>query len=130
MGIFYNRSSMTIRRRQLRNSMPRAEIFLWARLKNKQIMGYKFRRQHSLGYYVLDFYCPKLKLAIEVDGDSHFTEEAKKYDLRRENYIKSFGIRFLRVTNLDVYNNMDGIIEEIMETIKKLSREWKTFYNK
>lgn len=118
MGIFYNRSSMTLRRRQLRNSMPRAEIFLWARLKKKQIMGYKFRRQHSIGYYVIDFYCPKLKLAIEVDGDSHFSEEGKKYDLKRENYIKSFGIRFLRITNLDVYNNMGGIIEKLMEIIK------------
>lgn len=109
---------MTLRRRQLRNSMPRAEIFLWARLKKKQIMGYKFRRQHSIGYYVIDFYCPKLKLAIEVDGDSHFSEEGKKYDLKRENYIKSFGIRFLRITNLDVYNNMGGIIEKLMEIIK------------
>ena len=119
MGTIYNRSYMTPRRQELRNRLSRAEIYLWSRVKNKQILGYKFRRQYSVGYYVIDFYCPKLKLAIEVDGDSHFTKEAMEYDKRREEYIKSFGISFLRVTNLDVYKNMEGVVDKIIEIIKK-----------
>ena len=121
MGTIYNRSYLTPRRRELRNRLSRAEIYLWSRVKNKQILGYKFRRQYSVGNFVVDFYCPKLKLAIEVDGPSHFTKEAKEYDKNREEYIKSFGIRFLRVTNLDVYRNMEGVIDKIIEVIKKSS---------
>ncbi|MFH1367333.1 MAG: endonuclease domain-containing protein [Patescibacteria group bacterium] len=121
MGTIYNRSYLTPRRRELRNRLSRAEIYLWSRVKNKQILGYKFRRQYSVGNFVVDFYCPKLKLAIEVDGPSHFTKEAREYDKNREEYIKSFGIRFLRVTNLDVYRNMEGVIDKIIEIIKKSS---------
>lgn len=99
--------------------MTKAEVFLWVQLKNRQVFGYKFRRQYSIGYYVIDFYCPKLKLAIEVDGPSHFTKEAREYDKRREEYIKSFSIRFLRVTNIDVCKNIEGVIDKIIEIIKK-----------
>ena len=67
-------------RKQLRNNPTKAEQVLWKYLKNKQIKGYKFRRQHSVGNYILDFYCPALKLCIEIDGDSHFTDEGKNYD--------------------------------------------------
>ncbi len=122
MGIIYNRFSMLIRRRHLRNSMPRAEVFFWMHLKNRQVLGYKFRRQHSIGYYVLDFYCPKLKLAIEIDGPSHFTSKAIKYDRQRQEYIESFGIKFFRVTNYDIYKNIDGVINKLIFVIKKLSR--------
>jgi very-short-patch-repair endonuclease len=113
---------MNIRRKTLRRYMTKAEVFLWVQLKNKQILGYKFRRQYSVGNFVVDFYCPRLKLALEVDGPSHFTKEAREYDKRREEYIKSFGISFLRVTNLDVYKNMEGVIDKIIEIIKKSPR--------
>ncbi|MFA5070711.1 MAG: endonuclease domain-containing protein [Patescibacteria group bacterium] len=86
-----NYPSMNINRRTLRHNMTEAEVFLWVRLKNRQVLGYKFRRQYSVGYFVIDFYCPKLKLAIEVDGLSHFTKDTIEYDKRREEYIKSFG---------------------------------------
>jgi very-short-patch-repair endonuclease len=67
----YNRIDEKIKRRMLRGNMPQAEIILWSKLKNKGFKGYKFRRQYSVGKFVIDFYCPRLKLAIEVDGKSH-----------------------------------------------------------
>ena len=66
-------------RRKLRNSATPQEVIIWSRLKNSQL-DYKFRRQHSIGKYIVDFYCPQIKLAIEVEGDSHFTEDAVKND--------------------------------------------------
>lgn len=119
MKIIFNRTSKKLKRRTLRRTMPQAEIILWAYLKNKQLYGYKFRRQYSIGKYIVDFYCPQLRLAIEVDSPSHFTNKTKKYDLRRQKYIEKFGIRFLRVTNLDIYENIHGVIEEIARYFSK-----------
>ncbi len=99
----------------MRKAMPKAEVILWAYLKNKQLRGYKFRRQYSVGPYIVDFYCPRLKLAIEIDGPTHFTRQAKRYDLQRQRYIESFCIRFLRVTNLDIYENINGVVGRITE---------------
>jgi very-short-patch-repair endonuclease len=84
------------------------------------MLGYKFRRQYSVDQYVIDFYCPELKLAIEVDGDSHFSPLARIYDSQRQHHIESFGIRFLRILNEDVYFNMDAVLDEIEETIRGL----------
>ena len=113
--IVYNIKRMTRRRQSLRRSAPRAELLLWQRLKGKQLLGYKFRRQYSVGGYVIDFYCPEVKLAIEIDGPSHFvSNRAREYDRLRQQFIGSFGIRFIRVTNADVYKNLRGVIDAIM----------------
>ena len=77
---------------------------LWAKLKRKNLGGHKFRRQYSINEYVIDFYCPSKRLAIEIDGDSHFQDEAINYDFNRQKYMESFGIKFLRFKNSDVYN--------------------------
>ena len=102
---------MKERRQTLRNSVPKAESILWAQLKNKRLYGYKFRRQYSAGPYVIDFYCPKLKLAIEIDGPSHIGQEA--YDQERQIFIEQFGIKFLRFNNRDIFQNIGGVIEAI-----------------
>jgi very-short-patch-repair endonuclease len=81
--------------------------------------GFKFRRQYSVNQYVVDFYCPELKLAIEIDGDSHFNDISEKYDKERQKSIESFGIRFLRFTNIDIYDNIDGVLQTIFEWIKE-----------
>ncbi len=73
----------------------------------------KFRRQYSVGRYILDFYCPEARLAVEVDGDSHFGDGAERRDAVRQQYIESFGIAFVRCTNGDVYGNLEGVLEEI-----------------
>jgi very-short-patch-repair endonuclease len=116
----FNRKKETKRRKALRRNMPEAEIILWSKLKGKQIYGYKFRRQYSVGTYVVDFYCPKLKLAIEVDGISHLQPGSETRDNERQKYIETYGIRFLRYINTDIYENLEGVIEQIGETIQEL----------
>jgi very-short-patch-repair endonuclease len=98
----YNRTAEKEYRRALRAEMPRAEVLLWSKLRGRQLSELKFRRQCSVGPYVVDFYCPQMKLAVEIDGDSHFGDGAEQRDARRQTYIESFGIRFVRCTNGDV----------------------------
>ena len=119
MGIIYNcyqynNSDRKDLRKKLRNDIPKAERILWSQLQRRQLQDLKFRRQYGIGPYVVDFYCPKLRLAIEVDGDSHFQEGAEKYDKRRQKYIEKRDISFLRFTNNDVYDNLSGVMEEIV----------------
>lgn len=120
MTLHFNITPLKQRRRYLRSQMPRADILLWMHLTDRQILGYKFRRQYSVDKYVVDFYCPALRLAIEVDGDNHLTPLARVYDWERQHHIESFGIRFLRVMNEDVYNNLDAVLDEIARTIRQL----------
>ena len=96
------------RRQSLRNSLPSAELILWSRLKNRQICAQKFRRQFSVGPYVVDFYCPALKLAIEIDGDSHFQPGEQEKDRTRQQFIESTGVQFLRLRNIEVRQNLRG----------------------
>lgn len=114
----FNKASEKIKRRMLRKNMPLAEVILWTKLKDKGFGGYKFRRQYSVGKFVIDFYCPMLKLAIEVDGDSHFTEEAKLSDRERQVMIEDFGIIVLRFTNNEIYENIDGVMNKIAAYLK------------
>src|SRR3989338_11663111 len=102
MNKVYNKASETAKRKILRNNLPLPEVLLWQQLKNRQLEGYKFRRQYSINRYVIDFYCPNLKVAIEIDGDSHYKEDAQEYDIIRENFIKEYGVKFLRFSNEDV----------------------------
>lgn len=111
----FNKKSIKITRKQLRSNMPKPEAIMWFRLKNKQINGYKFRRQYSIGPFVVDFYCPRLKLAIEIDGDSHFYKKSRGYDKERQNYIESKGVNFLRFTNNEVLKNINGVVEVLLE---------------
>ncbi|UCD29337.1 MAG: DUF559 domain-containing protein [Planctomycetota bacterium] len=117
MTRIYNRTSEKSNRRELCRQMPRAEVVLWSRLRRRQILGYKFRRQYSVGPYVLDFYCSEIKLAIEIDGDSHFGDGAEVRDAKRQLYIKSMGIEFLRFNNIYVFKNLDEVVDMIAETI-------------
>jgi len=100
--------------------MPLSEVILWSRLKDKGLGGYKFRRQFSIGKFVIDFYCPKLKLAIEIDGDSHFVKGADERDRERQTLIETFGITFLRFTNREIHENIEGVLNKIMEYMQIL----------
>jgi very-short-patch-repair endonuclease len=117
----FNRTNQKIKRKTLRKNLPLAEIILWDRLKGRQLEGYKFRRQYSVEDFVIDFYCPELKLAVEVDGDSHYTEDALLSDRKRQIEIETFGIRFLRFTNREIYENVEGILLKIEERIKQIT---------
>ena len=91
----FNIPQYTTRRQELRNNATQPEQKLWATLRGKQL-GVKFRRQHGIGHYIVDFYCPERKLVIEVDGDSHYTEAAHLKDAQRDNYLQQLGLRVLR----------------------------------
>ncbi len=86
------------------------------------MLGERFLRQYSVDQYVLDFYCPKLKLAIEVDRDSHFMPSAQNQDKARQEYIEAFGIKFLRFTNEDVSKNIDGVCQTVYDAVEKLKK--------
>ena len=114
----FNKATEKQKRRHLRRNMTQAERMVWAKLRDKQMCDYKFRRQYSVGSYVIDFYCPALKLAVEIDGESHFEEGVEAYDQQRQAFIENFGIRFLRFTNREIYENLEGVLEAIRQVVK------------
>jgi very-short-patch-repair endonuclease len=105
--------------------MPPAEQLVWTRLKSRQVEDCKFRRQYSVGAFVIDFYIVEIKLAIEIDGDSHFCDGAEVYDshserLRpreRQSLIEAHNIMFLRFTNWQVYEDLDAVVESISQMV-------------
>ena len=99
--------------RRLRGDMTDTEKMLWKHLRRKNLDGYRFRRQHPLDRYVLDFYCPALKLAVELDGSQHNTKEGRTSDNERTAWLQGQGIRVLRFQNTDVVTNIDSVIKEI-----------------
>ena len=100
--------------------MSDAERILWSKLRQRQVLGHKFRRQYSVGRFVLDFYSAALKLAIEVDGESHLRPGAREFDRERDTYIEGFGIRFLRFTTTDVRRNLNGVVTRIYEAVEQM----------
>lgn len=120
MTKLFNKTSEKLKRRELRNNMTKAEAIVWQKLRCKQIENCKFRNQYSVDRFVLDFYSPEIKLAIEIDGESHFQERVAQYDEERQVFIELAGIQFLRFTNQDVYENLNGVLETIAYKIREL----------
>lgn len=104
----------------LRNNMTESEKMLWERLSNSQLEGFKFRRQHPILFYIVDFYCHALLLVIEIDGEYHNTEKQRIKDDERTELLKSNKITVIRFTNDEVINNIDKVIKEIVDTIHHL----------
>ncbi|EKD32892.1 MAG: hypothetical protein ACD_76C00122G0008 [uncultured bacterium] len=113
MAMFFNKIETKERRRVLRLFQTKAEKLLWSKIKRKQLNGCKFRRQYGIGPYIVDFYCPEIRLAIEVDGPTHDNHLAKEYDDFRQRYIESLGIRVVRVYNEEVYCDIVSVISRI-----------------
>ncbi len=99
--------------RDLRSHSTLSEILLWQKLRSSQFRGYAFNRQKPLGNYIVDFYCLKLDLVIEVDGNSHFFEESVVEDQERQKVIERMGLNFLRFSDLEVKRSMPSVLEEI-----------------
>ena len=104
------------RARQLRNKSTVAEVLLWKYLKGKKMRGYCFNRQKPIDKYIVDFYCPKLKLAIEIDGSSHGDKE--EYDRYRQSRLESLGVRFLRFNDMDVKKEIEAVVMRIYDWIQ------------
>ncbi len=121
--MFYGAESRTLRAAGiLRKSMTSAELILWKKLKDKNIFKTKFRRQHPIYFFIVDFYCHEYKLVIEVDGEIHDFNDKKEYDLNRTYEIKKFGIEVLRFTNDQVISNTEWVISEIHKVIDQLTQ--------
>ena len=120
MTKLFNKISEKLKRRELRSKMTKAEAIVWQKLRCKQLENCKFRNQYSVDRFVLDFYSPEIKLAIEIDGESHFQEGVAQYDQERQIFIESAGIKFLRFTNKDVYENLNSVLETIAYRIRDL----------
>lgn len=104
--------------RILRKNETPAEKHLWERINNNKL-GYKFRRQHPIWFFIADFYCHQLKIVIEVDGGIHLSPEQRDYDLRREEEIKQFEVRIIRFTNEEVLGKVEKVIGEIKNFIEE-----------
>lgn len=122
MTRIFNRGSEKAKRRELRDEMTPAEKGLWLKLRARQFLGTRWRRQYSVGPYILDFYCPTVRLAVELDGDSHFGDGAEEHDAQRQAYLEQFGIRVIRFVNQDVYHRMPLVIEAIAGAVEEARR--------
>jgi very-short-patch-repair endonuclease len=105
-------------RDELRKQLTPAEASLWNMLKNSQLEGRKFRRQHSVGNYILDFYCPSEKLAIELDGARHFSGRGAAEDRERTAYLESKGILVIRFENKQVFDERDWVADMIRDSFR------------
>ena len=110
---FSHKPEMTERARRLRYNPTDVERKLWQRLRRDQLNGLNFRRQHPVGPYVLDFYCPAIRLAIELDGGQHTFDRQRRHDERRTRWLEASGIRLIRFWNNDVTGNLSGVLESI-----------------
>ena len=116
----YNKAEFKQRRREIRNNPTKPEKSHLSLIRKRQIKNVKFRRQFGIDVYVVDFYSPEIKLAIEVDGDTHFKDEEVKKDKRRQDQLEKDGIRFIRFTNNEVIEAPDWVIDKIRETVVSL----------
>ena len=108
------------RARELRRPLTPQEHKLWQRLRNRQLFGLKFRRQHPLHRFILDFYCAQHKLVIEIDGQGHADPEQQRYDEARTEWLKQNGRQVIRFTNRDVDTNIEGVLQNIAEVCREL----------
>ena len=107
--------------RQLRREQTDAEQLLWYCLRGRQLYGLKFRRQHPMGPYVLDFYCHEYKLCVELDGGHHYESAGIQHDEQRQAFLTSHGIYTLRFSNSDVLQAIEAVLLQIAEAVKPLT---------
>jgi very-short-patch-repair endonuclease len=110
--------TLTVKRaRNLRRAMTPPELRLWTVLRGKALAGFHFRRQHPMGPHILDFYCPAVRLALEVDGEGRGHPEQVEHDGLRERWLIEQGVTTLRIAAIDVRDNLDGVIMAIMAAV-------------
>lgn len=115
----HNKSELTTQRKTLRNNSTSAEAMLWSMLKSRQL-GVKFRRQFSVGQFILDFYSPEIKLCVELDGAPHFTYGGSDCDYERTEYLKEYhDIRTLRFENIEFFKYPEEVVSSIKRAIEE-----------
>jgi very-short-patch-repair endonuclease len=113
----YNKTLKSLAR-ELRKNMTDAERLLWSKVRRKQVREYQFYRQRIIGNYIVNFYCPKARLIIEIDGGQHYSGEGVELDKLRDRHLANLGLRVLRLSNMDVLQNIDGVLEYIYDYLK------------
>lgn len=108
----FNQAKYNYFRKKLRNNSTKSEQVLWYFIRNSQL-GYKFRRQQGIGRYIADFYCPKLKLVIEVDGFTHASERVFEKDLEKEKYFLSIGLKIRRYSTEQIFGDVGQVLEDL-----------------
>lgn len=111
--VIHNRKAMEEFRRELRKTPTRFEALLWDRLRSSQLDGRKFRRQHSVGVYILDFYCPAERLCIEIDGTTHHNADAISHDKERDEALAQLRIKTVRIRNDEVETGIETVLNKI-----------------
>jgi very-short-patch-repair endonuclease len=117
--LIHNVTQLKGRRRELRRNSTRAEQLLWTCLRNGRLDGKKFRRQHSIGPYIVDFYCPECRVIVELDGAFHTSLLAAERDSLRSEFLRKFGVEILRFENEDVFKNREGVVEAIRAVLRR-----------
>ena len=111
------REDLKQRSQKLRSNVTDAERKLWSKVRLDKIKGYRFYRQKPIGNYIVDFYCPKAKLIIELDGGQHLENRALAYDETRTSYLGSLGLKVLRFSDIDVLHNIEGVVETVIQNL-------------
>ena len=119
----YNNKTLKERRQELRNNQTEAEKVLWKYISKNKISGLRFLRQYSAGPYILDFYCPKIRLGIELDGNIHKEKENKIYDKDREKYLKSLDIKVIRFWDNEIFEHLKEVLDKLHNKIKQLNNK-------
>jgi very-short-patch-repair endonuclease len=114
IDMFYGATPEIFKRaRELKKDETTSEKKLWAELKGKQLNGFRFRRQHPIKYFIVDFYCHRAKTVLEINGSIHNLDYNKEYDILKENELKQLGLRVLRFTNRQILDNIGKVLKEI-----------------
>ena len=113
----YNKTFKSLSR-DLRSNMSKAEKYLWSKIRRKQLKGYQFYRQKIIHDYIVDFFCPKAKLVIELDGGQHYEYDGLIKDRIRDNYLSRIGIRILRFTNIEVLKDINMVVGVIWRNLE------------
>ncbi|MFS4417295.1 endonuclease domain-containing protein [Maribacter sp. 2307ULW6-5] len=115
----HTKKELSGRRKTLRENLTPAEAFLWKHLKSRKLDGKRFTRQHSIGNYIVDFYCASERLIVELDGEVHMNPSAVEYDAKRTSYLEGMGYKVIRFENKMVFDNFQSVMMEIRENFKK-----------
>ncbi|MAT56379.1 MAG: hypothetical protein CMF23_00245 [Ignavibacteriae bacterium] len=120
MSKHFNRPEQKPIRRKLRREQTYTEKVVWMQVRNRRLMGIKFKRQYSVDQYIIDFYAPDIKVALEIDGDIHELPEVKENDEIRQKHIEQFGIQFIRLTNEEILGNPNKAFTKLEKKLKEI----------
>jgi very-short-patch-repair endonuclease len=117
----FNIFNYRYRRKKLRNNATEFEVILWSRLRKRQCGGHRFVRQFSVGAYIVDFYCPKKRLVVELDGAQHAEVENRYYDQERTKYLNHLELKVLRFWNSEINTNLEDVLDEILSALEEIT---------